>query len=101
MLYFDSSRARFALAISSSLALSTWGYARSREASVSTTAAATTTRVNHLLSAGTTYHGLCFVAVFLILSSLAFQDLFPFPPFPLSEPEKLQIFFGLLPPSPK
>jgi hypothetical protein len=63
------SRARFALAISSSLALSTWGYARSREASVSTTAAATTTRVNRLLSAGTTYHELCFVAVSRIMSS--------------------------------
>jgi len=69
MLYFDSSRARFALAISSSLALSTWGYARSREASGSTIAAATTTQVNHLLLAGTTYHGLCFVAVFRIMSS--------------------------------
>ena len=35
----------------------------------SATAAATTNRVNHLLSAGTTYHGLCLVAVFRIMSS--------------------------------
>jgi len=40
---------------------STSGYARSSEARASMTAAATTTRVNHLLSAGTTYHGACFV----------------------------------------
>ena len=35
----------------------------------SITAAATTTRVNHLWSAGTTYHGACLVAVFWIMSS--------------------------------
>ena len=33
------------------------------------TAAATTTRVNHLLSAGTTYHGASLVAVLRIMSS--------------------------------
>src|SRR5438034_1394805 len=42
---------------------STFGYARSRSARASITAATTTTRVNHLLSAGTTYHGASFVAV--------------------------------------
>src|SRR6516225_1734709 len=65
--YFDCNRAFFAFAISVSLALSTSGYARSRDTSVSITAAATTTRVNHFLSAGTTYHGLCLVAVFRIM----------------------------------
>src|SRR5262249_16939121 len=69
MIYFDCSRAFLAFAISASLALSTLGYARSREASVSTMAAPTTTRVNHLLSAGTTYQGLSLVAVFRIMSS--------------------------------
>src|SRR5215471_5497606 len=46
-------------AASSSLCFSfpTAGYARFRSARVSMTAAATTTRVNHLLSAGTTYQG--------------------------------------------
>src|SRR5256886_2608318 len=53
----------FAAASSLSFPSSTLGYARSSEARVSITAAATTTRVNHLLSAGTTYHGASFVAV--------------------------------------
>src|SRR5258706_5724925 len=92
MLYFDSSRARFALAISSSLALSTWGYARSREASVSTTAAATATRVNHLLSAGTTYHGLCFVAGFLTMILFVPQDLNPLLPFTPFHSVKFPLF---------
>ena len=39
------------------------------EDSASITAAATTTRVNHLLSAGTTYHGAPLLAVFWIISS--------------------------------
>ena len=43
-----------------------------RLSSVSTTADATTSRVNHLLSAGTTYHGAHAVAVALIASSYAF-----------------------------
>jgi hypothetical protein len=55
----------FFLAVASSLSLSspTSGYSKSRSDRVSITAAATTTRVNHLLSAGTTYHGAAFVAV--------------------------------------
>src|SRR5881398_319222 len=53
----------FAAASSLSLSSPTLGYARSSEARVSMTADATTTRVNHLLSAGTTYHGASFVAV--------------------------------------
>jgi len=53
----------FAVASSLSLSSPTSGYSKSRSASVSITAAATTTRVNHLLSAGTTYHGAAFVAV--------------------------------------
>jgi hypothetical protein len=53
----------FAVASSLSLSSPTSGYSKPRSASVSTTAAATTTRVNHLLSAGTTYHGAYFVAV--------------------------------------
>ena len=41
----------------------TFGYARSSCSTTSTIAAATTSRVNHLLSAGTTYHGACSDAV--------------------------------------
>src|SRR5262249_20498031 len=52
-------------------ALVNLGYARSRLLSASTTAAATTSRVNHLWSAGTTYHGACGVAVCWIMSSYA------------------------------
>ncbi len=44
-------------------AASTFGYARLRVSMASTIAAATTSRVNHLLSAGTTNHGACFDAV--------------------------------------
>jgi hypothetical protein len=53
----------FAAASSLSLSSPTSGYSKSRSTSVSITAAPTTTRVNHLLSAGTTYHGASFVAV--------------------------------------
>ena len=52
-------------------ALSTSGNARSNSSSASTIADATTSRVNHLLSAGTTYHGACLVAVFCTISSYA------------------------------
>src|SRR5947209_6313096 len=50
----------FAVASSLSLASPISGYSKSRSARVSITAAPTTTRVNHLLSAGTTYHGASF-----------------------------------------
>src|SRR5579862_2415424 len=50
---------------------STFGYARSKDSSASTITVETTSRVNHLLSAGTTYHGACLVAVFRIMSSNA------------------------------
>ncbi len=50
---------------------STFGYVRSSFSTASTIAAATTSRVNHLLSAGTTYHGACFDAVARIASSNA------------------------------
>ena len=43
--------------------------ARSSRRSISIIAPATTTRVNHLLSAGTMYHGACFDAVLRIMSS--------------------------------
>jgi len=46
-----------AAAKSFSFSLSTFGYANFRPASASITAAATATRVNHLLSAGMTYQG--------------------------------------------
>ena len=54
-----------ALAAASSLSFSspTSGYFKSSDAIASITAAATTRRVNHLLSAGTTYHGASSVAV--------------------------------------
>src|SRR5712692_3456587 len=44
------------------------GYARSSCSTASTIAAATKSRVNNLLSAGTTYHGACFDAVARIAS---------------------------------
>lgn len=45
------------------LDFSTSGKERLRPLRVSRMAPATTRRVNHLLSAGTTYHGACFEAV--------------------------------------
>src|SRR5258706_10305880 len=50
---------------------STFGYARSSCSTASTIAAATTSRVNHLLLAGTTNHGACVDAVARIASSNA------------------------------
>jgi hypothetical protein len=50
---------------------SIFGYFKSSSATVSTTAAATTSRVNHLLSAGTTNHGARFDAVLQALSLLS------------------------------
>src|SRR5438094_493526 len=61
----------FAVASSLSLSSPTFGYAKSRSAKASITAAATITRVNHLLSAATTYHGASFVAVCWIICSYA------------------------------
>ena len=60
---------RLAAASSFNFSSLTSGYDSLSEASVSITAAATTTRVNHLLSAGTTYHGAAGVAVCRIMSS--------------------------------
>ena len=51
------------------VASSTLGYCKPSDQSVSITAAATTRRVNHLLSAGTTYHGAWSAAVLRIASS--------------------------------
>src|SRR5215510_1105724 len=50
---------------------SIFGYVRSSPSTACTIAAATTSRVNHLLSAGTTYHGAWFDAVARIASSKA------------------------------
>src|SRR5580704_1938679 len=50
---------------------STFGYVRLSSSTASPIAAATTRRVNHLLSAGTTYHGACLAAVARIASSNA------------------------------
>src|SRR5574341_741502 len=49
--------ARFAAASSRTFSFPTFGYLRSSASNASMTAAATTTRVNHLVSAGTTYLG--------------------------------------------
>src|SRR5678815_5351616 len=54
-----------------SLASPTVGYARSKSARALMTAEATTILVNHLLSAGITYHGASLVAVLRIVSSYA------------------------------
>src|SRR5262245_3018859 len=62
---------RLAARSSVRFALPTFGYSRSSESSASMMAAATTTRVNHLLSAGTTYQGASSVAVSRIASSYA------------------------------
>ena len=45
-----------------------WGIFKSSPSSASIIAATTTSRVNHLLSAGTTNHGACGVAVAAIAS---------------------------------
>src|SRR5262245_13343219 len=50
---------------------SIFGYVRSSSSIACTIAAPTTSRVNHLLSAGTTYQGACFDAVARIASSKA------------------------------
>src|SRR5439155_26814019 len=63
----------FAAASSLSLSSPTLGYSKSRSARVSMTAPATTTRVNNLLYACTTYQGASFVAVSWIISSYAFM----------------------------
>src|ERR1017187_6351006 len=68
---YSASRAFFAPASSRSFSGLTSGYRRSSESSASITAAATTTRVNHLLSAGTTYQGDSSVEVSRIISSYA------------------------------
>src|ERR1700733_6391850 len=64
---------RIFFAASSSLrfAASTFGYDNLRLSNVSTNTVDTTSRVNHLLSAGTTYHGAASLAVFRIISSYA------------------------------
>src|SRR5262249_51168916 len=54
-----------------SLAALTFGYVRLSVSTATTTAAATTRRVNHLLSAGTTNQGAFFEAVARIASSYA------------------------------
>src|SRR6202521_1616331 len=59
----------FAASSSLRFSSSSLGYARSSDSSVSTSTVDTTSRVNHLLSAGTTYHGACSVAVLPIISS--------------------------------
>src|ERR1700746_3365002 len=53
------------------LAESTFGYVNCNFCRVCTTAAATTTRVYHLLSAGTMYQGAAAVAVWRTISSYA------------------------------
>jgi hypothetical protein len=58
----------FAAASSFSFSLLTFGSWRLSASNVSMTAAATTVRVNHLLSAGTTYHGASGVEVSRIIS---------------------------------
>src|SRR6266481_972875 len=66
--YFSFSSFCLAAANSFRRAASIFGKWRSRDQRASTMAAATTTRVNHLLSAGTTYHGARLVAVWRIVS---------------------------------
>src|SRR5580700_3889945 len=69
--YFLATSIFFAASSSFFFASSTLGYARSSDSSVSTSTADTTSRVNHLLSAGTPYHGASSLAVFAIISSYA------------------------------
>src|SRR5258707_4132576 len=66
--YFLSS-SFFASSSSLRLAASTLGYDSLSSSNVSTRTADTTSRVNHLLSAGTTYQGALSVAVLRIMSS--------------------------------
>ena len=69
----DYSASSFFRAAARSLSFSgpTFGWCKSSLDSVSITAAATTSQVNHLLSAGTTYQGASGVAVWRIMSSYA------------------------------
>src|SRR5579862_3011723 len=67
---FDT-RTSFASSSSLRFASSTFGNDNLRLSSVSTSTVETTSRVNHLLSAGTTYHGASLVAVLRIISSYA------------------------------
>src|SRR6266404_869106 len=61
---FYSARSCFRAAASSAFCSpSIFGYANFKPLSASTIAAATTNRVNHLLSAGTTYQGAFWLAV--------------------------------------
>src|SRR6185503_12484174 len=86
--------ARRAAASSLRLALSTFGYFRSSPAIVSMIAAATITRVYHLLSAGTTYHGASLVAVARIASSYARMYAFQYGRSRRSLVENFQFFSG-------
>src|SRR4030095_23724 len=69
--YFSAISSRRAVASSARVAGATFGYSSLSDAIASMTALATTMRVNHLLSAGTTCHGACSVAVCRIMSSNA------------------------------
>src|SRR4051794_35512933 len=69
--YFFPSNSFLTAANSSRLASLTFGYCNFIAANVSITAAATITRVNHLLSAGTTYQGEFSEAVSQMVSSYA------------------------------
>src|ERR1700687_2263518 len=63
------SRIFFAASSSFRFSGSTLGYDKSRDSRVSTNTMDTTSLVNHLLSAGTTYHGASSVAVLRIMAS--------------------------------
>ena len=67
----SATNVRRARSIAASATLSTSGKRGSSSSSRPTIAAATTRRANHLLSAGTTYHGAFLVAVERIASSKA------------------------------
>src|SRR5882672_12073966 len=69
--YFSAMSSRRALASSARATGANFGYSSCRESMASITAPATTIRVNHLLSAGTTYQGAYSVAVCRIMSSKA------------------------------
>src|SRR6185437_3409117 len=71
------------------------GYANFNSPNASTIAAATTSRVYHLLSAGTTYQGACLVEVAAIISSYASMYLSQNWRSLTSEEENFQFFSGL------
>src|ERR1700730_364642 len=93
-LYFSSLKMIRAFFKSLRFSSSTWGKERSNLLSAWTNASATTMRVNHLWSAGTTYQGARLVLVFRIIPSYALMYSSQCCRSRTSEAENFQFFSG-------